>query len=243
MNVINAQWPAPSNICAITTTRMGGVSQGDCATLNLASHVGDNPAHVATNRKILYEGLDLPSEPIWLNQTHSTTCVEVDVASDFNADAAISRQKNHVLAIMTADCLPILICDHQGSEIAAIHAGWRGLAMGIVENTLAKMHANLNHCMAWIGPAICGRCYATGPDVLDQFSRRYPYASEAFTDLNGQWYADLPKLATSILQHSGLQAVYSSQLCTFEADSPFYSYRRSPQTGRIASLIWFKEGL
>ncbi len=241
MTIIHAQWPAPPNIRAITTTRLGGVSQADFADWNLAAHVGDDPEHVATNRRILRESLQLPSEPIWLEQTHTTHCVEVDAPFDANADAAITRQKNHVLAIMTADCLPIMLCDQQGTEIAAIHAGWRGLAMGIVDNTVAKMHSAPSQCMAWIGPAICGRCYATGSEVLDQFVSRYPYAAQAFTQIENQWFADLPQMATLILQNLGIQAVYPSHLCTFESNSQFFSYRRAAQTGRIASLIWFQE--
>lgn len=241
MHIINAQWPAPPNIRAITTTRLGGVSQADFSNWNLAAHVGDDPEHVASNRRILREALHLPSEPKWLEQTHTTHCVEVDAPFHPNADAAITRQKNTVLAIMTADCLPILLCDQQGSEIAAIHAGWRGLALGIVGNTLAKMHSDASQCIAWIGPAICGRCYATGAEVLEQFGSRYPYATQAFAKIENQWFADLPQIATLILETLGIRAVYPSHLCTFESNSQFYSYRRAAQTGRIATLIWFKE--
>ena len=163
MTIITAQWPAPPQVKALTTTRFGGVSQGDFAQWNLAAHVQDNPDHVATNRQILLETLQLPNDPIWLNQTHSTRCVNVDIPGyDSNADASLSRQSNQVLAIMTADCLPIMLCNQQGTEIAAIHAGWRGLAMGIINHTLAQMQTDPRECMAWIGPAICGKCYATG---------------------------------------------------------------------------------
>jgi hypothetical protein len=221
---------------------MGGVSQADFAAMNLATHVGDDPQNVAKNRHILREALRLPNEPIWLEQTHSTGCVEVTSADcNRDVDAAITRQKNQVLAILTGDCLPIVLCDQQGTEIAAIHAGWRGLANGIVDNTIAKLHANPTQCLAWIGPAICGRCYATGAEVLDLFIGRYPFAAQAFTKIDHQWYADLSKLAALILEALGVGAVYPSHVCTFEINSEFYSYRRAAQTGRIATLIWFQE--
>ncbi|MGV3740387.1 MAG: peptidoglycan editing factor PgeF [Gammaproteobacteria bacterium] len=240
--MINAQWPAPSNIRAITTTRMGGVSKADYATFNLAEHVGDNHEHVAANRQILSDILQLPSEPIWLEQTHSTRCVNVDKPQfERNADAALTRQQHKVLAIMTADCLPILICDRQGTEIAAIHAGWRGLANGIVDNTVNMLNSDLSQYIAWLGPAICGHCYATGAEVLDHFVSRYPYAAQAFTQIEDQWFADLARMATLILNDLGIGAVYPSQYCTFESNSQFYSYRRAAQTGRIATLIWFQE--
>ena len=240
--MINARWPAPSHIRAVSTTRMGGVSKENYAAFNLAEHVGDDPSDVTANRQILRDILDLPSEPIWLEQTHSTRCVNVDTPDfDRNADAALTRQQHRVLAIMTADCLPILICDKQGSEIAAIHAGWRGLANGIIDNTLNQLHQDNNQYLAWLGPAICGRCYATGAEVLDHFVSRYPFAAEAFTQIENQWFVDLAQMATLILQDLGLVAVYPSKYCTFEDNSQFYSYRRAAQTGRIATLIWFQE--
>lgn len=242
MKLLAAQWAAPPNIRAVTTTRDGGVSQADFAAFNLGAHVGDDAIHVATNRSILRDALHLPSEPIWLNQTHSTRCVLVESPDvNRNADAAITRQPKHVLAIMTADCLPIVLCDQQGTEIAAIHAGWRGLAQGILDNTTMLMQNAMQQCIAWIGPAICGRCYETGAEVLDQFVTHYPFAPQAFTRIDQQWYADLPKMATLILNELGIGAVYPSHACTFEENSQYYSYRRAAQTGRIATLIWFQE--
>lgn len=242
MKILEAHWPAPPSIRAVTTTRMGGVSQADYGAMNLAAHVGDDVQNVAKNRRILREALRLPNEPIWLEQSHSTRCAEVTSADcNRDVDAAITRQKNQVLAILTGDCLPIVLCDQQGTEIAAIHAGWRGLANGIVDNTIAKLHANPTQCLAWIGPAICGRCYATGAEVLDQFICRYSFAAQAFTKIDHQWYADLSKLATLILEALGVGAVYPSHVCTFEKNSEFYSYRRAAQTGRIATLIWFQD--
>lgn len=242
MKVLEANWPAPPRIRAVTTTRFGGVSQGNYSAMNLGAHVGDDVQHVMENRHILRTELCLPNDPIWLEQTHSTRCVDVDVPHfDRHADAAITRQKDQVLAIMTADCLPIVVCDQQGSEIAAIHAGWRGLASGIMENTLAQLHSDPNQCLAWIGPAICGGCYATGADVLDQFVSRYAFASQGFKQIEQQWYADLSQIAVLLLNDLGIKAVYPSHVCTYESNTEFYSYRRAAQTGRISTLIWFQE--
>ncbi|PJD93319.1 MAG: polyphenol oxidase [Legionella sp.] len=242
MKCLEAQWPAPSSVRALTTQRTQGVSQTGYAAFNLANHVGDNAQHVAANRAHLHHSLSLPNEPIWLHQTHSTRCVVVDTPDvSRDADAAITRQRDQVLVVMTADCLPIVMCDQQGNEIAAIHAGWRGLAAGILDNTTALMQANMSDCLAWIGPAICGRCYETGAEVLDNFSMRYPFAHQAFHRIDQQWYADLSHMATLIFAALGVTAVYPSAACTFESNSQFYSYRREPQTGRIATLIWFQE--
>lgn len=244
MNVLSANWQAPNHIRALTTMRAGGLSQGGYASFNLADHVGDDPANVSANRHHLKQHLDLPSDPIWLNQTHSTDCVIVETSAsnpNRNADAAITRQPNTVLAIMTADCLPITLCDRKGTEIAAIHAGWRGLANGILDNTLSLMLAPTQDCLAWIGPAICGRCYATGEEVLETFVQQYAFATKAFQRIDSQWYADLPKMAALILTALGLSAISQSAVCTFEANNQFYSYRRTAQTGRIATLIWFQD--
>lgn len=241
MKFISAQWPAPAPVHAITTTRLGGVSTAEFSEWNLATHVGDNPNHVAQNRQLLLETLDLPAEPLWLEQSHSTQCVNVDAPYDGHADAAITRNHSQVLAILTADCLPILLCDQNGQEIAAIHAGWRGLANGIIDKTLKKMRTSPSHCLAWIGPAICGHCYAIGEEVMAQVTQHYPFARSGFQQIESQWFADLPEIATSILQNLGVTAVFPSQLCTFESTSQFYSYRRAAQTGRMATLIWIRK--
>lgn len=244
MNILKANWLAPSPIHAFTTKRGADRPHTGYASFNLADHVGDDSTQVAINRQHLQQAEALPNTPIWLNQTHSTDCVVVegpDVAR--NADAAVTRQPNTVLAIMTADCLPITVCNQQGNEIAAIHAGWRGLVNGIVEATQAHLESDANQCMAWIGPAICGQCYATGEEVLDQFTQRYSFATQAFHRDNTQWYADLPKMAALVLQDLGISRIYQSNACTFELNNHYYSYRREPQTGRIATLIWFQDTL
>ena len=239
MSELIARWPAPQNIRALATTRTTGASLGAFANNNLALHVGDEATHVQQNRARLIQTLSLPSEPAWLHQTHSNRCVIVEDETSRDADAAITRKTAQPLAIMTADCLPIVLCDTAGTEIAAIHAGWRGLLNGIVENTLDKMHANPNTLMAWIGPAMCGRCYATGEDVRKAYTARYPLTTDqAFHQIGAQWYADLPRLAELILNTRGIFAVYPSGACTYEQNDTFYSYRRHAETGRIATLIW-----
>ena len=236
-----ANWPAPKNITALSTTRYSGFSQPPYDLNNLGLHVGDNETHVLQNRQQLVELLQLPCEPVWLEQTHSTTCVIAEKDANRNADAAISHSDLHPLIILTADCLPITLCNVQGTEIAAIHAGWRGLFNGIVENTIEKMNSNVSDLLAWIGPAICHKCYEVGEEVYLAFTTKYPLSKTAFEPRNGKWLANLPKIAEIVLNSKGIKAVYQSGLCTFELKNEFYSYRRESQTGRIGTLIWFND--
>ncbi|MFI4918875.1 MAG: peptidoglycan editing factor PgeF [Legionellales bacterium] len=234
-----ANWPAPKNITALSTTRLPGFSQAPYDGTNLGLHVGDNEEHVLKNRQQLREQLQLPSEPVWLEQTHSTTCIIAEEDVNRTADAAITRKQMHPLIILTADCLPITLCTKQGTEIAAIHAGWKGLFNGIVENTLNKMHGEPQDLLAWIGPAICQKCYEVGEEVYLAFTTKYPLTQMAFKPTQSKWLANLPKIAEIVLHSLGVQAVYQSNLCTFELKNEFYSYRRASQTGRIGTLIWF----
>ena len=236
-----ANWPAPKNITALSTTRVSGFSQPPYDLNNLALHVDDDDVHVMKNRQQLTELLHLPSEPIWLEQTHSTVCIIAEKDSNRDADAAISHSYLHPLVILTADCLPITLCNIQGDEIAAIHAGWKGLFNGIVENTVNKMNSNPSDLLAWIGPAICQNCYEVGEEVYLAFTTKYPDSKIAFEPRNSKWLANLPKIAEIVLNRKGIKAVYQSGLCTFELKNDFYSYRREPQTGRIGTLIWFND--
>ena len=165
--IIKPNWPAPANVFAASTTRQGGVSQAPFDTFNVAHHVGDSPDDVQKNRVILRETLALPSEPLWLNQTHSNS---VSTGGNCEADAAYTREPNTPLVIMTADCLPILLCDTEGTEVAAIHAGWRGLAHGVIENTLKHFSAKPENILAWLGPAIGPSAFEVGQDVYDAFT-------------------------------------------------------------------------
>jgi YfiH family protein len=236
-----ANWPAPPNITALSTTRLSGFSVEPYNKNNLGFHVGDNADHVAQNRQQLKEILKLSAEPVWLEQTHSTTCIIPENDSNRNADAAITRSKIHPLVILTADCLPITLCNKQGNEIAAIHAGWKGLFNGIVENTISKMNSNAADLLAWIGPAICQKCYEVGDEVYLAFTKKYPLSTKAFQPSGSKWMANLSQIAELVLNLHGVSAVYQSDLCTFELKNEFYSYRREAQTGRIGTLIWFNE--
>jgi YfiH family protein len=242
MNILTylyPNWPAPKNIRAVSTKRLPGHSSAPYDCNNLALHVGDNPDMVLANRLDLVEALDIPTQPDWLEQTHSTRCVVVEDDNNRLADAAITRSSNHVLAILTADCLPVLLCNKQGSEIAAVHAGWRGLLNGVIENTLSSLHSQPKDLMAWIGPAICPRCYEVGDDVREAFVDQYPMASNFFTKRDNKWLANLPGLAELILNNLSVSLVFQSHACTYENKIDYFSYRRDAQTGRIASLIWF----
>ncbi len=234
-----ANWPAPASIKALTTTRIGGFSQTPFDGNNLGLHVGDDERAVRENRLDLKQSLLLPDEPAWLEQTHSNLCVVVEDDPNRTADAAITRSKNIPLVIMTADCLPVLLCDRRATEIAAVHSGWRGLANGIVENTLAKMNSAPEDLLAWIGPAICSTCYEIGDEVRDAYTSRYPFTKNTFRQQGGSLFADLPKMAELILNEHGVHAVYQSAACSYELKNKFYSYRREEKTGRMASLIWF----
>lgn len=241
VNDLIANWTAPNNILALTTTKLTGFSHGAYANNNFGLHVGDDASNVHANRHELKQRLSLPGEPIWLNQTHSTDCVIVkDAAVSINADAAVTSNQSFPLAIMTADCLPIVLTNNSGTEIAAIHAGWRGLLNGIIENTLNKMQSMRESLIAWIGPAICGNCYATGSDVVLAFKSKHDFASLAINHKNSQFYLSLSKMAELILISQGVSQVFQSNACTFEDENTWYSYRKAAQTGRMATLIWFR---
>jgi YfiH family protein len=239
MNMKLANWPAPKNVSALSTTRTLGFSKFPYNSNNLCVGIGDNDEHVLQNRQQLVKNLQLPGEPQWLHQTHSTHCVLVEEDSNRQADASITRSNKYPLVILTADCLPITLCNKQGNEIAAIHAGWRGLVHGVVENTLAKMHSRTSDLLAWIGPSICQKCYEVGDEVYQIFTSKYPSSKNAFKPSHSKWLANLPTIAELVLNSAGIKAVYQSGLCTFETESELYSYRRNPQTGRIGTLIWF----
>ncbi|MDF1684338.1 MAG: peptidoglycan editing factor PgeF [Legionellaceae bacterium] len=238
---LHANWPAPKHIKALTTTRDAGASLGPYAHNNLALHVDDAKEHVKKNRAALRTHLDLPAEPQWLNQTHTNICVRVEEEILRDADAAVTSSTNHPLAIMTADCLPIVLCNQDGTEIAAIHAGWRGLFNGIIEHTLDKMHSPKHTLMAWTGPAICKNCFKVGQEVPDMFIKRYAFTAPAFRPHQEKYLGDLPQIAELILNQQGVEAVYHADACTLEQENRFYSYRRTSQTGRMATLIWFNQ--
>lgn len=233
-----ADWPAPAGVRTCITTRQGGVSQSPWSGLNLGTHVGDDPAAVASNRRQLVKGLGCA--PAWLEQTHSVTVVPADPARVLSADASWTDQPNVACTIMTADCLPVLFCDRAGTRVAAAHAGWRGLAGGVLENTVAAMAQPASQLMAWLGPAIGPRSFEVGAEVRQAFIEADPVALQAFAPSArpGHFMADIYRLARQRLEAVGVTAVYGGGLCTVSEPERFYSYRRDGQTGRFASLIW-----
>lgn len=239
MQFLKPNWNAPASILGLTTTREGGISLPPFHSFNVGDHVGDNNEHTVNNRQILQTHLKLPSSPEWLKQTHSTNAIIVEETTSREADAAITREKNRVLAIMTADCLPIILCDNQGQEIAAIHAGWRGLCNGIVEATLEKMLTIRENIMAWIGPGICKKCFEVGHEVAENFYNNYPFTKNTFETNNDKYYGNLALIAEKILNSAGVDQVYQSNECTYELKDKYFSYRREQETGRMVTLIWF----
>jgi YfiH family protein len=238
--MILPDWPAPPRVHSRMTTRQGGVSGAPWTSLNLGDHVGDDPLHVATNRSRLRQ--QLPAEPGWLKQVHSARVVELGRESNPEADAAFTRQTEQVCAVLTADCLPMLFCDRAGSVVAAAHAGWRGLAGGVLEATVAEMQVPPDELLAWMGAAIGPQSFEVGDEVRQAFVAQHPEAAVAFqphpASIQGKWLADIYQLARIRLSHAGVQAVYGGGRCTFTEAETFYSYRRDGVTGRMASLIW-----
>ncbi len=242
VRLIQPDWPAPAGVRAISSTRVGGLSDGPYAGLNLGSHVGDDRAVVAGNRQLLSAAAAMPQPPFWLEQVHGVQVFALPAASPepITADAAYSDRPGQVCAVMTADCLPVLFCDARGQQVAAAHAGWRGLAAGVLENTLASFAAGAQ-IMAWLGPAIGPSAFEVGSEVVQQFTTSDPRAAAAFVQQSEhKWLADLYQLARLRLQRAGVQAIYGGDHCTFSEPELFYSYRRDGQTGRMASCIWLQ---
>lgn len=240
---IRPDWPAPARVRALATTRQGGVSLPPYASLNLGTHVGDLPAHVAANRAAL--GSIVPGTPLWLNQVHGTRVVDADRCDESlpDADAAVSHTPGAVCVVMTADCLPVLLCDRTGSVVAAAHAGWRGLQAGVIEASVAAMQVPPLEVFAWLGPAIGPTAFEVGDEVRAAFSAADPAAANAFRPAAapGKWLADLYQLARQRLETLGVAGIFGGDLCTYSDPERFYSYRRDGVTGRMASLIWLDE--
>lgn len=239
-SLIWPEWPAPVNVKACISTRLGGFSLTPYDSLNLGEHVGDNPAHVGQNRQHLITAANLPAVPLWLQQTHSTIVIDSQQwQPGFEADAIISQTPNQVCAVLTADCLPVLLCDKNGRQVAAIHAGWRGLCDGIIEKTVAQLSVVPEDVLAWLGPAIGPAQFEVGEEVRDAFIAYSADAAAAFqTNKPGHYLADIYQLARQRLSHSGVQQIYGGDFCTVSQPAHFFSYRRDGTTGRMASLIW-----
>jgi polyphenol oxidase len=258
MDLIIPSWPAPTNIAAAITTRNGGCSTSPWNSLNLAFHVGDSPKSVEQNWQSVSEQLNLPSKLQLLNQVHGIEIVEVGdhkgIANEITpiADGCYTKSADYVCAVMTADCLPILFCNPAGTEVAAVHAGWRGLAAGVVSSAVKQFCSPATDLMAYLGPAISQQNFEVGPEVRQAFlssssHKHVQYKintcftqsdSEGEVSKNGRWMADLYGLARVALYQAGVSQIYGGDFCSYADAERFYSYRRDGQTGRMASLIW-----
>lgn len=239
--LLSPTWPAPDRVQACTTTRTGGVSQGNYASLNLSLRSGDDPNAVHTNRARLRAHIPLPQEPYWLAQVHGSRLLAAHTPqTDRGADASWTNQAGVVCAVMTADCLPVLFCADDSSCVAAAHAGWRGLAGGVLETTAQGLPVTPQRLLAWLGPAIGATAYEVGDEVRDVFLTHDPAADCGFTGSpNGRWYCDLYALARLRLTQLGISRIYGGDYCTFTEPALLYSYRRDGvASGRMASLIW-----
>ncbi|UQI30372.1 peptidoglycan editing factor PgeF [Pseudomonas bijieensis] len=232
-------WPAPARVKACVTTRGGGASLAPFDSLNLGDHVGDDPTAVAENRRRLTDQFAIT--PAWLQQVHGIAVVEADPTQVATADASWTDTPGIACAAMTADCLPVLFCNRAGTRVAAAHAGWRGLANGVLEATLDSLAVPADEILAWLGPAIGPQAFEVGPEVREAFIAQLPLASQAFaaSPNAGKFLADIYQLARLRLAARGVTAVYGGGLCTV-TDPRFFSYRRNPRTGRFASLVWIE---
>ena len=231
-------WPAPVNVKAFITTRAGGVSAGLYAGLNLGLRTGDDPVAVEVNRRRLRAAL--PAEPKWLRQVHGAAVVDADTVADMpEADAAVARATNTVCAVLVADCIPVLLADRAGSAVAAAHAGWRGLARGVVERTIERLARPPGELLVYLGPGIGPGAFEVGADVREAFLASDASAEAAFTPrAAGKWMADLFLLARQRLARCGVRRIYGGGSCTHSDPRRYYSYRRDGATGRMAALIW-----
>lgn len=239
---LTPDWPAPAQVRALTTMRSGGVSEGDFASLNVALHVGDDPVAVAQNRHRLVAAARLPGDPIWLEQVHGIVVVEASVQTATpRADACVARLPAQVCAIQTADCLPVLFCDQSGTRIGAAHAGWRGLVGGVLATTLQALDTEPANVLAWLGPAIEQAAFEVGSEVRDQFIEHDARNESAFlANARGRWQADIYALARQALRRLGVTQIYGGGFACFADQDRFFSFRRQPRTGRMASLIWIE---
>jgi polyphenol oxidase len=239
---LTPDWPAPVNVHArVTTRQLPGISKAPFDRCNLGSRCGDEPEAVVSNRASLRSLLDLPANPHWLNQVHGTRVAivgEENPRAEPEADAASTRATDSVLAVLTADCLPVLFCSDDGAGVALAHAGWRGLAAGVLETTLSSLGADPSRVLAWLGPSIGAASYEVGEEVRQAFVDQNRSATAAFAATrSGHWLCDLPGLARMRLSAAGVSRISGGTFDTF-SDTRFYSYRRDPHSGRFASLIW-----
>lgn len=238
---ITPDWPAPPRVRAMQTLRTGGLSSAPWDSFNLGDHVGDDPERVAANRRLLRAAL--PAEPAWLMQVHGVATVDAKICQKMEAaDASFTSSTGVVCAIMTADCLPVLFCDRAGTVVAAAHAGWRGLAAGVLEASIHAMAVAPSEILVWFGPAIGAQAFEVGDEVREVFLSDDAGAHVCFVPQgSGKWLADLYGLARRRLHRAGVDAIYGGGYCTASDPAQFFSYRRDGITGRMASLIWLAD--
>jgi YfiH family protein len=244
--LLKIDWPLPRGVHAAFTTRQGGISRAPWDAFNLAAHVGDTPADVTRNRAHLRSLLNLPADPRWLNQVHGIEVADLDgpdaAAAPATADAAVARGANRICTVMVADCLPVLFASRDGKVIAAAHAGWRGLAAGVLERTVASTGVAGGELRAWLGPSISRAHFEVGDEVRAAFVGDEPAAAESFArNANGRWQADLVGLARRRLHALGVADISGAEWCTYADRERFFSHRRDGQGGRMAALIWRDE--
>jgi YfiH family protein len=237
-------WPVEANIKALSSTRLGGVSEVPYNGFNLAGHVEDSPACVANNRQLLRQYGHLPAEPIWLKQVHSTKIVHANTKHttiDTTADGSVCNQENIVCVVQTADCLPLLLTTNKGNKVAAIHAGWRGLVSGIIENGIAAMTTDPDQLIVWMGPAIGPEHFEVGEDVVQAYKKRYAKYSNIFKATGDKkWHMNIYQAARNILGKSGVTQIYGGDFCTYSDEDRFFSFRREKICGRMASMVWME---
>lgn len=242
LSLIYPQWPAPEKVRAWVTSREKGPSEGAYASFNAADSVGDDPDRVALcRRQLMHETGNRPLN--WLQQVHGSQVV-ASFSPGAEADAAVATTGDYACVVLTADCLPVLFCDRQGTQVAAAHAGWRGLAAGVLENTVQAMNCNPEDLLVWLGPAIGARVFEVGPEVRQAFLDGHPEAAAAFVPSPFRlkhYMADLYRLARQRLEAVGVEQVFGGNFCTLSDRERFYSYRRDGQTGRMASVIWLDD--
>ncbi len=245
LQLLTPEWPAPKRVRAAFTLRTGGVSAPPYDSLNVGAHVGDAAAAVAENRRRVCAQLELPAEPLWLEQVHGIEVLDLDAtrspasAATPTADAAITRRAGSVCVMQVADCMPVLFAARDASAVAAAHAGWRGLAAGVVEATVARLGVPPRELVAWLGPAIGPRHFEVGEEVRAAFLQPDAAAAAAFSaNARGRWQCDLGALARRRLAALGVAAVFGGSWCTYADPARFFSYRRDGQCGRMAALIW-----
>ena len=240
-SILIPDWSLPNGVQACCTLRAGGLSEAPWDSFNLALHVGDDEEKVRQNRQRLVQLAKLPAEPFWLRQVHGTTVMTIPSQTPDNcADASWTETVGAVCVVMTADCLPVLFCRLDGKQVAAAHAGWRGLHAGVLEQTIAQFSGPPHLIKAWLGPAIGPTAFEVGKEVRDAFIQQDRQTSSYFKPQGNRYLAHLAGLATSRLQTAGITDITNSNCCTYRDQSRFFSYRRESITGRMASLIWMK---